>query len=585
MKQSAIFWIVVGSLATAGCARMNVVTPVADAREPVAKETAAIGTGSTGSQADESPSLPKDVLYQLLIGEIAGQRGQLDVSVASLSEAARATRDPQLAERATLVALYARQTDAALPNARLWVELQPDNTEAREALGLCLVEAGDATGAVAEFEELFKRVRGGEATANAAVRVATAVGRAQKRDAALAVMGTLVERHRNRAELHFAQAHLAVRVGDLDLADRASAEALRLRPDWEDAAVFRSRVLVSRKETQQALDFNEAFLAKHRDAVGFRTNHARYLVELRQWDRAREQFKRAADASPNDADILYAVGLLALQTGQPDEAEEYLARALAERPENDQARLYLGQLAFERRDYPKAATWYRGVSAESDVYLESRTRLALVTARQGNVEEARLQLAALLPETDAERVQVALAEEQMLREAHKHQEAMEVLNRYIKAMPENNDLLYARSLLAEHLNDLVLHERDLRSVIERDPKNAHALNALGYTLADRTTRFDEARDLLERALELKPDDPYIMDSVGWVYYRLGRYDDAVKYLRAAIEKRPDAEISAHLGEVLWVMGDHATAESVWSQALQATPDSEVLLGIIKKFKP
>lgn len=582
MKQ-VIICAVLGSLTIAGCARMGVVTPVADTREPLAEEAAAIGTGSTGSQA-ESASLPKDVLYQLLIGEIAGQRGQLDVSVASLSEAARATRDPQLAERATLVALYARQPDAALPSAHLWVELQPDNTEAREALGLCLVEAGDATGAVAEFEELFKRVRGSDAT-NAAVRVATAVGRAQKRDTALAVMGTLVERHRNRAELHFAQAHLAVRVGDLDLADRASAEALRLRPDWEEAAVFRSRVLVSRKETQQALDFNEAFLAKHRDAVAFRTNHARYLVELRQWDRAREQFKRAADESPNDADILYAVGLLAMQTGRPDEAEEYLARALAERPENDQARIYLGQLAFDRRDYPKAATWYAGVGAGSDLYLESRTRLALVTARGGKLDEARLQLAALLPETDAERVQVALAEEQMLREAHRHQEALDVLNRYIRAMPENNDLLYARSLLAEHLNDLVMHERDLRSVIERDPKNAHALNALGYTLADRTTRFEEARGLLERALELKPDDPYIMDSVGWVYYRLGRYEDSVKFLRAAIEKRPDAEISAHLGEVLWVMGDHATAENVWSQALQATPDSEVLLGVIKKFKP
>jgi Flp pilus assembly protein TadD len=225
------------------------------------------------------------------------------------------------------------------------------------------------------------------------------------------------------------------------------------------------------------------------------------------------------------------------------------------------------------------------VDAESDLYLESRTRLALVTARKGELKDARAQLAGLLPESDAERVQVALAEEQMLREANQNQEALAVLNRYVAAMPESNDLLYARSLVAEQLNDLTLHERDLRSVIERDPKNAHALNALGYTLADRTTRFEEARGLLERALELKPDDPYIMDSVGWVYYRLGRNDDAVKFLRAAIAKRPDAEISAHLGEVLWVMGDHATAENVWSQALQATPDSKVLLGIIKKFKP
>jgi tetratricopeptide (TPR) repeat protein len=582
MKQ-IIYFVILGSVAVAGCAHTGSVTREADARGPAPAGAAATDAGS-GANTTPSGSLPKDVLYQLLIGEIAGQRGQLDVSVANLSAAATSTRDAQLAERATLVALYARQIDSALPNARLWVDLQPDNAEAHEALGLCLVETGDAAGAVAEFEQLFKNARGSDAT-NAAIRIATTVGRAQKRDTALAVMGTLVENHRSRAELHFAQAHLAVRVGDLDLADRASAEALRLRPDWEEAAIFRSRVLVSRKETQQALEFNEAFLAKHRRAVAFRTNHARYLVELKQWERAREQFKRAAQDAPTDADILYAVGLLSMQTGRPDEAEDYLARAVAEKPDNDQARLYLGQLAFDRRDYAKAAGWFSSVDQESELYFESRTRLALVTARKGDLADARAQLAALLPETDAERVQVALAEEQMLREANQYQEALKVLSQYIESMPDNNDLLYARSLVAEHLNDLALHERDLRSVIERDPKNAHALNALGYTLADRTTRYEESRALLEQALELKPDDPYIMDSVGWVYYRLGRHDEAVKYLRAAIAKRPDAEISAHLGEVLWVMGDHATAESVWSQALQAAPDSEVLLGIIKKFKP
>lgn len=557
------------------------------ARLPAAAQdnTGTLAPNSRQAASDlPAASLDGDVLYQMMIGEIAGQRGQFDVSVANLSEAARSTRDPRLAERATLVALYARRIDDALPNARLWATLRPNNPEALEALGLALVESGDAQGAVQEFEKLLALGKSAQ-LAPMAMRVATGVGRAQRRDTASEVMRTLVETHRNQAELHFAQAHLAVRVGDLALADRATAEALRLRPDWEEAAMFRSRVLVSRKATDEALSFNEQFLQKNPHATAFRVNYARYLVELRQWERARDQFKRAVNDAPHDADALYAVGLLAMQTNRTDEAEVYLARAVAERPDNSQARMYLGQIALDQREYAKAAGWFQSVEADSDEYFEARTRLALVSARQGDTAGARAQLNALTPESDAERVQVALAEEQILRETGNYPEALVVLNRYLAALPENGDLLYARSLVAEQLNDLALHESDLRSILARDPRNAHALNALGYTLADRTERYEEARVLLERAVEIKPDDPYIMDSVGWVYYRLGRYADSVKYLRSAVTIRPDAEISAHLGEVLWVMGDRSGAESVWSQALESTPDSEVLLGIIKKFKP
>jgi tetratricopeptide (TPR) repeat protein len=160
-----------------------------------------------------------------------------------------------------------------------------------------------------------------------------------------------------------------------------------------------------------------------------------------------------------------------------------------------------------------------------------------------------------------------------------------MLGRSLKEMPNNNDLLYARALTAEKLNLIDEMERDLRIVIERDPKNAHALNALGYTLADRTTRYQEARGYLDQALALKPDDPFILDSMGWLQYRLGNTTEAIRYLKRALEQRSDAEIAAHLGEVLWVAGNRNEAESVWNRALRDTPDNEALLGAIKKFKP
>jgi tetratricopeptide (TPR) repeat protein len=181
-------------------------------------------------------------------------------------------------------------------------------------------------------------------------------------------------------------------------------------------------------------------------------------------------------------------------------------------------------------------------------------------------------------------VQLALAEEQMLRDAKQNVEAFDVLSRALAELPDNVDLLYARALVAEKLNRIEVAEKDLRRILKKDPKNPNALNALGYTLADRTSRYTEALALIEQALALKPDDPFILDSLGWVHYRLGNHAEAVRHLRAAFDKRADAEIAAHLGEVLWVTGDRNGAESIWKNALQLTPDNEALLGVISKFK-
>ena len=306
-------------------------------------------------------------------------------------------------------------------------------------------------------------------------------------------------------------------------------------------------------------------------------------MDLKQWDKARAQFKQVLSASPKDPDALYAVGLLALQSNLLDEAQKYLTQNLVVQPENDQARLYLGQVAEQRKLYDEAANWYREV-APGNLYFDAQTRLSLVIAQQGGLTAARKLLHSLEAENEQQQVQIVLTEEQMLREAKQPDTALQVLTTALKDMPDNVDLLYARALVAERLGKLELHESDLRKVLLKDPKNAHALNALGYTLADRTPRYKESLELLEQALALKPDDPFIMDSMGWVQYRLGHHAEAVKYLKSALEKRPDAEIAAHLGEVLWVIGDKAGAESVWTRALKATPDNEVLMGVIKKFK-
>ncbi|HKQ31144.1 MAG TPA: tetratricopeptide repeat protein [Burkholderiales bacterium] len=534
---------------------------------------------------DDLPKLDLDpgVMYDVLAGEIAMQRGQVTAAAKALARAAQQTRDPRLAERATLAAFNARQYDEALRVAQLWVTLRPKDVEAREALAAVLVELGRHGEAQVELEQLLVLEEARGHLDQGYLRAATILGRHGNRVAATELMQALVRHHPDSSAAHLYAAHLAVRAGDLEGAGRLADTALKRQPDSEDTAVFRVRIFISQKDLPAARVFYESFLKSHPRASSVRLSYARFLIDQKQWEKAFDQFRRLLADTPDDADATYAAGLLALQTNHIAEAEHYLKRTLELRPENDQARLYLGQAAEQEKRYDDAIKWYREIDS-SDSYFESQTRLAIVFARQGDVEAARNQLRAIQPDGDQQHVQRVLTEEQILRDAKRHQDALEVLNQAITALPNEKDLLYARALVADKLGLIEVAESDLRTILKTDPKNANALNALGYTLADRTTRYQEALELLQQAVALKPDDPFVLDSLGWVQYRLGNHAEAIKSLRRALEFRNDAEIAAHLGEVLWVTGQRNEAESVWNRALRVAPDSEALLDVIKKFK-
>lgn len=554
--------------------------------EHTATEETSTGKAAAVGESSDAPDvrLTEDILYDILVGEIAGQRGQLDTALESLGRAAQKTRDPRLAERATRAAVYAKRYEDALLYAQLWVELRPKSQDAHQLIASILMELQRPSQAALHFENMLAIAADEKSQDHAYRRVAAVLGRQQDRVAAVKVMRTLVGKDNENAHAHFALAYLAVRTDDLDVAVESATEALRLKPDWDEAALFKAGILVSQKDTVKAQAFYEKYLAGHRDSTKVRFNYARYLVDIKQWEKARSQFLQVLKDSSEDADALYAVGLLSLQTQRLDDAAKYLEAALKLRPENQQTRIYLGQVAEERKDYVEAARWYSEVIL-GEHYFEAQTRLAVVIAKQGNLEGARQHLHEIETRSDEQRVHLYLAEEQVLREAKRYEEALTVLDGALDAIPADKDLLYARALIEEKLGLVELTERDLRLVLQQEPENAQALNALGYTLADRTERYDEALELIQRALTLKPDDPFILDSMGWVQYRLGNNEEAIKYLKQALSVRNDAEISAHLGEVLWVTGDHKQARTIWNEALENTPDSEILRGVIRKFNP
>lgn len=537
---------------------------------------------------NSDPALPRveltpEVLYDVLVGELAGRKGDFELSIRSLSRAARTTRDPRLAERATRAAIFSKRYTEALDSARLWVEMRPDAIDGRESLATILLALDNPIEAEQQFEQMLTLAGKQKKLDRTYTRISAVLARHKNRTTSLEIMMQLSRRHAARPQAQFVLAHLGLQAGNLSIATAAIDRALILQPGWQDAALLKARILSASKNQEKAKLFYQGYLEKHPGAARVRMSYARYMVDRTQWDVAREQFVLVLRQRPQDADILYALGLLSLQTERLKDADKYFQRAIEISPSNDQVKLYLGQTAERRKRYDEAERWYSSISRKKHRF-EARIRLGVVTAKRGDLQKGLRVLRSVTPTSDEQRVQLALAEEQMQRDAGKYSAALKVLSKALKALPKHKDLLYARALVAEKLDDLVLHERDLRLVLKLDPKNAHALNALGYTLADRTDRHQEAFKLIKQALELRPNDPFILDSMGWVHYRLGNSSDAVRFLRRALEIRPDAEISAHLGEVLWMSGRQRQAKRIWDRALQKDPDNEVLQSAIKKFK-
>jgi tetratricopeptide (TPR) repeat protein len=528
--------------------------------------------------------LTGDLLYDILVGEIAGREGHFEVSILSLTRAAEESRDPRLAERATKAAMYAKKYGIGLKAARLWVEISPQDMEARESLAAMYLYHNEPAKAELNFEKVLRIAKQRDELGNTYLGIAGLMSQQRNRGASMEVMQKLAGIYPKNPEGQYAVAHLALRSGNVGAAEKAITRALELRSDWDDAALLKGQILITANGGEKIEKFYEHYIDWHPRSYRVRLSYARYLVDLRRWEKARDQFKEVVRLRPDDTETIYALGLLSLQTGHLEDADKRFRRVVELNPHQEQARLYLGEVAEKRQRYQEAATWYGGITTPPHRF-EAQLRLGIVMAKQGKVEAALKHLHGIKARDEDEVAQRALAEEQILREAGKYQDAMTMLTSVLKEYPNNKDLLYSRALIAEKLGDLKMQERDLRKILKTDPKNAHALNALGYTLADHTNRHAEALSLIKRALEVRPNDAYILDSMGWVHYRMGNLDEAVRYLKQALEIRADPEISAHLGEVLWVKGDREGAETVWRRALKITPDSEPLLTVIKKFKP
>lgn len=560
---------------------------------PAASPSGAVLTAGAAAPAAPAVVLPQveltsELVYRITKAELEFKQGNWQGPYITMLALAQQTRDPRLAQRATEMAMAAKQGAEALSAIRLWRGLAPDSDEAIQLQLGFLVNYPDLREAEQVFALRLKQLPQ-KSRPLAMFQMQQLLLHLKDKSATFALQERVLAPYDDMLESHLILAQSAFALNDAPRAYAEAERALTIKADSELAVLTKAQVSGS---LDKALAVLSDFLARHPHAQEVRAAYARILIDVKQVDAAREQFLTLLKDQPDNLATLYSLGAMAMQSNDLVNAEKYLSRyveVLAQQPndERDPSKvlIILSQIAEHRGDLAAAYNWLDQIEEGDDKdYLAARLKMAQLTARQGKVDEARAQLAALKPSDQNDQAQIFLVDAQLLRDAGDVLTAFVVLENANKRFPGNPDLLYEFALLAEKLGQVELMEKTLRQVMIAAPDNQQAYNALGYSLAERNERLPEAYSLIDKALKMAPGDPYIMDSMGWVQYRMGRLDEAEAMLRQAYAVRKDAEIAVHLGEVLFVKGDQAGARQLWLEAQRKDPQNDVLKSTLARLK-
>lgn len=541
--------------------------------------------------------LTADLFYHLLLGDVALQRGSLKVSARAYLDAARSANDARLANRATEVAIASRDRALVEEAAQLWTHLDPAAERPKRVLAALAADKGSGIPGSVATDDLRSRIErvladaavSGRGVGEVFLQLNRLFSQQSDKRAVLALVRDVAKPYPKTPEAQYAIALAAFEVGASDAASAAEARdaidaALALRPDWDRAAILKGEIL-AREGPAAATKWLESFVAAHPDSKSVAGALAQRYVEQKRYAEARALMQKLWDREPASRDLEMAVASIALTMKDYPEAKR-LFRDLraAGYGEAGVIDLYLAQVAEETKQYDKAIEHYRAVGEGERGWL-AKLRIGAMYGKQGRVDEARRWLAGLDAVTREQKVQVKQAEAQVLREAGDDAGAYQVLVKGLADHPDAPDLIYDLAMVAEKLDKIDEAESRLKRLVELKPDDAQALNALGYTLVDRTPRTDEGLAFIERAHKLSPTDPFILDSLGWAFYRKGQLDEAERYLQQALDGRPDAEIAAHLGEVLWRKGERDRARALWKAQLDSNPDNAVLKETVKRLSP
>ncbi len=530
--------------------------------------------------------LTRDVFYDLLVASLGLRYQNWEQSYQATYSAALSSGDPRLTRQAAALALHImRDYTKAAQASDLWRQQEPELEAARliwitSYVGLGLVEQ--------VLPEVQTYINTAQSPFEDRIKVISELLVGQTNDVAVAVMSQLQALYPQQEAVLLQSAVVAHYFQQMDLADKWLQQAITLKPGYEQAILLRYQVLRSEQGSEQADNY---LLQAMQDASPARLLRNQYLWSLYQqqnYEKVVSQTSNLSRKHKDDASAWFVRGVSLLNLEKYKLAQRALQRVLAIDANDDRAKYQLGIAAYQQQNYQQAIDWHRQVT-DAELLFGARLEIArsLAKAYPGKVgvRRALRQLESVEAKNNLEFRRFALLRHQILQLDQQSIQALGYMSDALAVYPDDASLLYARGLVASELMEVDIAEADLRRVIELQPKNATALNALGYTLADLTNRYAEARELIEQALLLQPDSFYILDSMGWVLFKQGEFELAVDYLQRAYAQAPEAEIAAHLGEVLYASGSKQRAEEIWMLAIEQYPDNDILKRVIKKYLP
>lgn len=515
-----------------------------------------------------------DVLFMLLTAELAGQRGQYDVALEGYMEAAKRVNDPRFSERAAMIAMYMKDSNKTNEAVSLWLRQDPKNMTARKIAALSAFRAGDKQKAVEHLDVLLKADPAD--FEKSLFELASALQKDGNVTFIYDVLEALSLKHPNQAVVYFIQSLLATEMKNKELAEMKIQQALAIQPDWDKALILQAQIAVFSGDLDKAKRLLRNASLKYPENDKIKKLLAQVLIKAGEYEEAGEVYKGIILANPKDIEGQFALGLVHLQLDRDGKAEEIFKKLLDQPDWQYQASFYLGKIEEKRGNTQKALVWFDKVTDGPFVFEASISAVSLL-AKNKQFDEAGSRLSLSQNQFPKQKLRIVLMRAELLNQQKQYEQAFNLLTAALADLPDQKDLLYTRALMAERIGKLDVLETDLKKILAKYPDNAEALNALGYTLLDKTDRYAEAEKYLQHALRLQPDEAVILDSYGWLQFKLGSAEKALEYLQQAYAKQQENEIAAHLAEVLWALGKKAEAKKLFAKAIKNAPEDEYLL--------
>ena len=526
-------------------------------------------------------AIDPDIMYLLLAAELATQRQQYGLAYEAYMELTKRVHDPKFAEQAAKLALQIKDSRKTTDAVSAWVNQEPKNVTARKVAALNALRGKDKKIAVKELSALLTAEP--ENFENTLLELSSILQKEGKEkfvyDTLEALSGKTTS---SKPVIYFVQSLLLMQMKNNVQAEKKIEQTLALQPNWEHPLVIQSQLAVMVNDLSRAKTLLNASILKHPNNPAFKKLLAQTLIKTTEYEAAAELYQTLITQNPKDGENYVALALINLQLNRDVNAETIL-KTLADQVEwASQATFYLGKIEEKRNNSTAAIELFDKVNDNSFSFDAGISAINLL-AKDHKYDDVDVRLDGLMKKYPQEKLRLVLMQASLYNQQNQYEKAFSVLSTTLFEFPDAKDLLYTRALIAEHLGKFDVLETDLKKILAKYPNDAEALNALGYTLLNDAKRYREAEKYLQRAIKLQPNESAIMDSFGWLQFKIGNYPQAIKYLQSAYEKQNSGEIAAHLCEVFWTMDRKEDARKLFEEALKIAPEDTDLLTFKKRF--